>query len=57
MKGAKGMPELNVKLTLKFERQDGKTEEKVIEGPCIQIFYILHDAGILDERLKEFLAH
>ena len=50
------MPEMNVKLTLRFERADGKTMERVIEGSSA-IAYILEDAGLLDEKIIKFLTN
>lgn len=56
LKGAKSMPEMNVKLTLRFEREDGETMERVIEGSSA-IAYILDAAGLLDEKIIKFLTN
>lgn len=50
------MPEKNVKLTLRFETEDGETLEKVIEGAS-KIEYALGEAGLLDNEIKEFLGY
>lgn len=50
------MPELNVKLTLQFEREGGKKTQRVIKG-ANDIAYILEEAGLLDEELIKFLAN
>ena len=49
------MPEMNVKLTLRFDREDGETMERAIEGSST-IAYILDEAGLLDEEIIKFLT-
>lgn len=48
------MPELNVKLTLRFERDNKETVERVIEG-ADNIAYVLEEAGLLDDEIRDFL--
>ena len=55
-KEQKSMPEKNVKLTLRFETEDGETLEKVIEGAG-KIEYALGEGGLLDNEIKEFLGY
>ena len=50
------MPEKNVKLTLRFETEDGKTVERVIEGAS-KIAYVLDETGLLDAELEKFLGY
>ena len=50
------MPKKIVKLTLRFETDDGKTLERIIKGEANKISYIMDEAGLFDDKLEEFLG-
>lgn len=52
------MPEIPCKLVVRIERGDKKdVVEREYNGNDTDIFYILHDAGLLDEEIKDFLVN